>query len=224
MPRKLAIADIHGCTQSFKHLVEDVVALQSDDTLYLLGDYVDRGLDSKGTIDYIEELRRNYTIKALMGNHDLMMKNALEGGPKYDHWFKAGGEETLHSFGTTDIKKIPDCYFDFIDTLDLFYETENAFLVHAGFNFDVPFRDDTEAMLWTRNERVDLQQTHGKKVIHGHTPKAVMQIIDDIRLGADNICIDAGCVFDSKDGVPMGHLTCLDLDTMVLQFVGRIED
>ena len=223
MPRKLAVSDIHGCTQSFRSLLEDVVQLRSDDTLYLLGDYVDRGPDSKGTIDCIEELRRSYHVKALMGNHDLMMKEALAGGAKFDHWYRNGGKETLVSFGVEKIAGIPDRYFDFIDSLDLYCEEENAFLVHAGFNFDLPFREDEAAMLWTRSEVVDLQQTHGKKVIHGHTPKPVMQIINDIRLDLDNICIDAGCVFNEKGGVPMGHLTCLDLDTMQLEYIGRID-
>ncbi|WP_109831003.1 metallophosphoesterase [Reichenbachiella versicolor] len=223
MSRQLAICDVHGCTKSFRRLVEEVMQLQSDDTLYLLGDYVDRGPDSKGTIDYIEELRRHFNIKALMGNHDLMMLEALENKSKYDHWFKNGGKESLASFGTDDINKIPDSYWEFFKSLDLFYETENAFLVHAGFNFDIPFREDETAMLWTRDEHVDLQQTNGKKVIHGHTPKQVMQIIDDIRLDLDNICIDAGCVFDVKGGVSMGHLTCLDLETMKLEYIERVD-
>lgn len=217
------MCDIHGCTKTFRHLVEEVIQLQSDDTLYLLGDYVDRGPDSKGTIDYIEELRRNYNVKALMGNHDLMMLDALDSRSKYDFWFKNGGEETLASFSTNDIHQIPDSYWEFIKSLDIYREEDNAFLVHAGFNFEVPFREDEYAMLWTRSEYVDTKQTAGKKVIHGHTPKPVMQIIEDIRLDLDNIGIDAGCVFDEKGGVPMGHLTCLDLDTMTLDFIERVD-
>ena len=77
MARIFAIGDIHGCSNTFKRLLLDKIKIRKSDIIYCLGDYIDRGIDSKGVIDFILELRaEGYTIYTLRGNHEQMMLDA----------------------------------------------------------------------------------------------------------------------------------------------------
>ena len=97
--RTLAIGDIHGCLTALKTLL-DFVAPASDDRLIALGDYVDRGPDSRGVLDFLIALHASGRLVALRGNHDEMMADAHI-NPKGDHslWLACGGLETLQSYG-----------------------------------------------------------------------------------------------------------------------------
>src|SRR5215218_1348691 len=98
MPR-YAISDIHGCCKTFRYMVEEVLHLQASDQLFLLGDYIDRGPDSKGVIDFILELRaKGYRVETLMGNHEFMMLETWEDASYLPLWLRNGGDTTLASF------------------------------------------------------------------------------------------------------------------------------
>lgn len=223
MGSKYAISDIHGCLKTFRHLVEDIVQFKESDTLYLLGDYVDRGPDSKGVIDYILQLKEKHTVHTLLGNHEEMMVNCLLDHSLQESWLRYGGKETLKSFGVSDIHDIPEMYWIFINSCKYFIEEDQNLLVHAGFNFDKDPFQDFEAMLWTRSESVDLEKSKGRKVIHGHTPKSIHSIQFDLELDGPNVCIDAGCVFNLKNGIQLGQMACLNLQTYELSYVDRID-
>jgi serine/threonine protein phosphatase 1 len=79
MPNRiLAISDIHGNNKTFLDLL-DKIALTKDDELYLLGDYIDRGPDSKGVIDTIWKLMDdNYRVFCIKGNHEEMLFRGIE--------------------------------------------------------------------------------------------------------------------------------------------------
>ena len=118
--KKFAISDIHGCNITFKALLEKI-DFQKTDELYMLGDYVDRGPNSKGVIDAILELQKEgYFVKCLMGNHEEAMIKARKDMQMLYNWLEWGGRETLESFGTRIVHEIPQKYWDFMDSLDFY--------------------------------------------------------------------------------------------------------
>ena len=119
MNNRYAIGDLHGCSKTFRKLVMDVIKLQKSDVLYCLGDYVDRGPDSKGVIDFILELRENgYTVNTLRGNHDQMMMDASKNSESLKDWLRNGGSTTLKSFNVQSYEELDSKYKRF------FYETQ----------------------------------------------------------------------------------------------------
>ena len=197
--RGIAISDIHGCLKTFRALVEEKVQLMRDDTLYLLGDYIDRGPDSKGVIDYIIELQSNgYQVKCLMGNHEEMFLDALEDLSKIDFFLRNGGKQTLESYGLT-VGEMPfHSHFEFYKKLKYFIEIEDYILVHAGLNFrkSDPFLD-TDSMIWIRDwyKRMDKTYLNGRIIVHGHTPQSVKSIkkLHKNMVINQYMNIDAGC-------------------------------
>lgn len=219
---RYAISDIHGCNKTFRYLVQEVLQLKPDDQLYLLGDYIDRGPDTKGVLDFIMELQeKQYQVTTLMGNHEDMMLQALEGDEYLEHWYMNGGHQAMASFGVNDLSAIPEKYWKFLFQLDFYVELEDYLLVHAGFDFESPnpFQNQ-KAMLWIRDFKLDETYTNGKTIVHGHTPIPVFEIEDAVA-DTDNkiIDIDGGCVFKMR----MGHLTALNLDTRQLHAVRNME-
>src|SRR5262249_18437560 len=97
--RVLAIGDIHGCLRAFTTLL-DAVALQPDDRIITLGDYVDRGPDSRGVLNRLIDLHSTGRLVALRGNHDIMMLDARHS--RDPMWVACGGGTTLLSYGATD--------------------------------------------------------------------------------------------------------------------------
>src|ERR1043166_493704 len=96
--RTLAIGDIHGCLRALDLLLETVQP-QPDDVIVTLGDYVDRGPDSKTVLDRLIDLPNRCKHIALKGNHDLMMLKARDDWEEFKHWLNYGGRETLQSYG-----------------------------------------------------------------------------------------------------------------------------
>ena len=121
MKKKFAISDIHGCNITFNALLEKI-DLQKTDELYLLGDYVDRGPNSKGVIDTILELQsEGFFVKCLKGNHEDAMIKSLHDTDMLYNWFHWGGIQTLESFGTRFLDRIEDKYWDFLNNLELMF-------------------------------------------------------------------------------------------------------
>jgi serine/threonine protein phosphatase 1 len=223
--RSFAIADIHGCTLTFQSLVEKVIGLTKSDKLYLLGDYIDRGNDSKGVLDYIIKLSESgFQVHALKGNHEEMLIRAYESKANLDLWLLNGGEKTLKSFNASTIDEIPPGYIHFIKSLPYYYMTDHFIMVHAGLNFGInnPM-EDLESILWRRNFEVDLAKTNGRGVIHGHTPVSLLQIQKSI-IDFDKkhtINLDNGCVYGLSDFY--GHLCALQLDNLKIYWQANAE-
>jgi len=136
--RVFAIGDIHGCFNSFKKLIEQKIQLTKSDKLVLLGDYIDRGSQSKEVIDYIIELiEKDFDIVPLRGNHEQMLLDAFFDDGHIPIWIFNGGNETLKSFGINSLKKLETKYLDFFGSLQFFFEFEAYLLVHAGFNDEI---------------------------------------------------------------------------------------
>ena len=221
--RQFAISDIHGCLDTFKALLKTIQFSKTDE-LYLLGDYIDRGPDSKGVIDHIWHLQEEgYTVKCIVGNHELMLLQVLEEEHLLPWWSKHGGAETMLSFGQFHPSLFPKKYLDFFAGLPYFFDLDDFLLVHAGFNFaaENPF-GDTHAMAWIRAWYDDLDRDWlgNRIIIHGHTPATQ----STIRLQHQNLetlpilGIDNGCVYH-RNG--LGYLCALELGTMALTFEAR---
>ncbi len=205
--------DIHGCCLTFRTLFEKC-EIEKQDSVYLLGDYIDRGPESKQTLDYIFNLiREGYNIYPIKGNHEQMFLDSLISKENEYSWrFINGGEITLFSFKVKSPAEIPSIYLNWISSLPFYYELENYVVVHAGLNFhkDNPF-EDTDAMLWTRDRYYDKSKLN-KKIIVGHTPKP-LDIIE-VSLQDNIIYLDGGCVYHNN--TQLGNLCALELPKMKL--------
>lgn len=220
------IGDIHGCSRTLKALISQINPSKEDE-IYFLGDYIDRGLDSKGVIDYIMDLQaKEFKIFCLKGNHEEYMINAYEEevNPKrflffkmkskvLEDWLFHGGKETLASFEVEKVSDVPVEYIDWMKKLELYYELPHHIIVHAGLNFKKadPF-EDTRSMLWIREFDVIPEKIGNKKIVHGHVP--VGQDFIKESLGTNRypfIDIDNGCVYRDRDG--MGYLIAYELNS-----------
>jgi len=239
--RKIAVSDIHGCLKTFRKLLEDSIQLTREDQLFLLGDYVDRGPDSKGVLDYIMELTDNgFQLECLMGNHEQMMLNAFQDDEDIDVWLLNGGKSTLDSFGVEDVEDIPEKYFRLIRNFKYYLEIDEYILVHAGLNFLPPNNSeadsdflwkvihpfkDIKSMLWIRDwySDIDYEWLRGRIIIHGHTPvsddsiRSLLNNWDDVPV----LDIDNGCFITYQDG--MGQLCGFDLTHRKLYFHQNVE-
>ncbi|NNC94452.1 MAG: serine/threonine protein phosphatase [Chitinophagales bacterium] len=209
--KAFAISDIHGCNETFNFLLEKI-KLKKKHKLFLLGDYIDRGPDSKGVIDTILKLRKSgYNTICLKGNHDSYV-DVETGSPAWQSWMAQGGKQTLKSFGVQSFSEIDKKYRKFFKSLEYYSSHKKFYMVHAGFDFSLekPFKD-TYSMMWIRNMEYDAEKAKGKKIVHGHTPQAMKKAIKANSNGSPLINIDFGCIYKKKTG--MGYLCCYELGT-----------
>jgi serine/threonine protein phosphatase 1 len=209
MGRIFAIGDIHGCSKTFKRLLLDIIKIQKSDKIYCVGDYIDRGNDSKGVIDFILKLRgKGYQIHTLRGNHEQLIMDSVQSESKYNHWIKNGGDKTLSSFGISSYNELKPVYKTFLKRTKFFIKSGKYIFVHAGLNFEIanPFEDKL-AMLWIRDFPIDQRKLGNSIIIHGHTPKPLDFIMKQQTKSEVNI--DGGCVFKDKEG--FGNLIALNI-------------
>ncbi|MFO8000327.1 MAG: metallophosphoesterase family protein [Marinilabilia sp.] len=221
MQRTFFVGDVHGCSRTFRKMVQEEIGLSKTDVLYCIGDYIDRGPGNKEVVDFILELKnQRYQVHTLRGNHEQMLLDARQGGDALLLWMMNGGEQTLQSFGVSSVNKMEQKYLDFFSDTLFYIEGDDFIAVHAGLNFDAedPFKD-LESMFWIRGFQVDRDFLSGRLLIHGHTPIPKEQILSQPLDGAINI--DGGCVYQSLPG--MGHLVALSLEEQKF-FVVENED
>jgi serine/threonine protein phosphatase 1 len=208
-----AIGDIHG----ERDLLEDLLAslpLRDDDRLLFVGDYVDRGPDSRGVVDTLLRVQKERPCVFLLGNHESMFLSFLGwrrreyfGG---DAFLMNGGDRTLASYGFFDEEgaepksfELPKGHSQFFRKLKLFHRDGDYLFVHAGLGRDLLGEVDidyalrktrSEDLLWDRTS-VDLPHKLGVTVIYGHTPAADFSIR---RNEPFSIGIDTGAVYGGK--------------------------
>ncbi len=203
----IAIGDIHGCAQSLDALL-DRIEPSPDDHLLFVGDYIDRGPDSKGVIDRLLDLREDVPCTFLRGNHEAMMIEYLDTGA-FSLWRMNGGVSTLQSYmGNNSEINIPTAHAKFVRETKLYHETDDFFFVHAGLKPDRTIEEnlqnaDEEVLLWERGHLEASGVAWEKPVVCGHTPQP--DPIDREKL----ILIDTGCVYHMQPG--MGRLTAVYL-------------
>jgi len=197
--RHLAIGDIHGCITALTTLV-DFVELRADDTIVTLGDYVDRGPDSRAVMDFIINLGQTHQLVALRGNHEIMMLDAREKDSWLRPWLSYGGEETLQSYGGS-FDDVPDTHIDFLENkLQPYYESETHIFVHANLAPDVALADQSDAALFWQKYKDPAPHSSGKTMVCGHTAQQSGMPLSN----GHSVCIDTWAHGD-------GWLTCLEV-------------
>lgn len=202
--RTIAVGDIHGCATALKALIQSI-GPTSEDTIVTLGDYVDRGPDTRTVINELIELGKQCTLVALQGNHEEMMLEVIRDKQPPFRWLQYGGVETLDSYGFAgDMSIIPASHFDFFRSMKDYFETEDHIFLHANYNPKLPLEKQTKhALRWQKlTEFTPGPHISGKRVVVGHTHDRGGEIFDVGHL----ICIDTFCYGG-------GWLTALDVHT-----------
>lgn len=206
MSRLFAVGDIHGCLKALETLAAEV-PFRPDDVLVTLGDYVDRGPDSRGVLDWLIQRYDRGTLIPLRGNHDQMMAYAPSDPEMNNLWLSIGGVDTLRSYGTPDrigtVKDVPARHWQFLrKDCRRFYETPTHIFVHAMLDADLPLEEQSdEILMWEKWSRFHPPRPHqsGKIMICGHTSQK-----NGWPLAVEHaVCIDTWVYGD-------GWLTCLE--------------
>ncbi len=197
------VGDIHGCLDMLKRLIDKIEWNSANDRLIFIGDYIDRGEDSKSVVDFILQLKESSSlIQCLIGNHEQMFLDYLSGVDSQSSLLN-GGLSTLKSYEevrrSQDDALIPSSHLDFYSSLLSMIELEQYYIVHAGFRPNISIEDqDLNDMIWIREEFIYSNYDFGKVVIFGHTP------LNSPLIMKNKIGIDTGAVFGN-------YLTCLEL-------------
>jgi len=205
--RTLAIGDIHGCTRALDALLA-AINPRPEDLIITLGDYVDRGPDSRGAIDRLLSLAKTHRVVSLRGNHDWMMSEARTDPEVRRDWLGFGGRETLASYAAPgaegSLDDVPAEHWRFLDrTLVDWYETATHFFVHALAHSRLSLPDQPQSFLhWQKLTPAQPPHNSGKIMICGHTAQRSGVPLD---LG-HAICLDTW-VYGP------GWLTCLEIET-----------
>lgn len=214
------IGDVHGQLDKLDSLYKKIkdfrnTKLDEHITLIYVGDYIDRGPESKRVLQIIMDQVNNPfsygfdNVVALKGNHEDMMKNDR------DCWMNNGGVETLESFDKDWYEKIQsrnyslidligEDIWNFVDGLPIYYETGSIAVAHAGIDnadlkCDQHYKDE---LLWSRRLRTQPHQIY-KYTVHGHTP------MEKIKIGKFVSYIDSGAAFGEY---PLSCLYIPDVD------------
>lgn len=219
--RIYAIGDIHGELGKLKELYRGIEQDRhrgnaSEIIEIFLGDYVDRGPDSRGVIDFLCDVPPGVHRVFLKGNHEEMMLQFLDDPQAYGFWGNNGGDQTLYSYGV-DVPTyllngdLGGLHAELLDALDGTHSSFLAdlsisaaygdyFFVHAGVRPSVALEDQSvDDCLWIRDRFLTSNADWGKIIVHGHTPRAHVEVMRN-RIG-----IDTGAVFG-------GPLSCLVLE------------
>ncbi|MFQ3652059.1 MAG: metallophosphoesterase family protein, partial [Gemmataceae bacterium] len=169
--RTLVIGDIHGYRGTLETLLE-AVAPTADDRLITLGDYVDRGPDSRGVLERLITLQEQGLLTPLLGNHDEMMLQALNGDPRHARaWLMFGGLATLASYNLTldEVQQIPSTHREFLDSCLPYYETDTHLFAHATVDPHKPLSEQEPHTLRWEKLHKPIQHLSGKTLVCGHT-------------------------------------------------------
>lgn len=216
--RLFAIGDIHGCAAELAALVGGL-GLAAGDTVCFVGDYLDRGPDSKGVIDFLLNARATSSDVEwvfLKGNHEDMCLAFLgRPGQWGESWFMNGGAAAVRSYGVAAHSEaavvegaMPEAHLVFLEGLGRAHRWQDYLFVHAGIRPGVPWEQQTdEDIFWIREEF--LLHPHGlpETVVFGHTPHRNVLVHLPYKIG-----IDTGLVYG-------GALTALELPSRTLHQV-----
>jgi serine/threonine protein phosphatase 1 len=215
--RLFAIGDIHGCLRELEALVSGL-PLAAGDTVCCVGDYIDRGRDSKGVIDFLLAARTRADVRwvFLRGNHEDMCLAFLGRPGRWgESWIQNGGGAALRSYGLPERAApaaleaaMPESHLAFLESLERAYAWPGYRLVHAGIRPGLPWEQQTDQdLFWIREEFIMHPHALPETIVYGHTPSREVHVDLPYKLG-----IDTGCVYG-------GALTALELPDGVLHQV-----
>lgn len=219
MGQVFIVGDIHGCSQELEALVASL-PLRDEDRLIFLGDYIDRGLESQEVVEFLLRVKAEarYQVTFLKGNHEDMFLDFLGQPGHYGEAFlHNGGGATLRSYripqnvrGPAALAELPPEHAVFFQTLEMYVVADQVLCVHAGINPLVPLQDQqSEELLWIRQEFLANQHLLPYTVVFGHTPHRAVRFELPYKVG-----IDTGLVYGGK-------LTCLEVSEKQLYQVAK---
>ncbi|MCC2670967.1 MAG: metallophosphoesterase [Armatimonadetes bacterium] len=181
--RTFVVGDIHGHASKLRKLLPKLhERAEEGDTLIFIGDFIDRGPDSRGVIDLVIEQSLggwNGPVVGIRGNHEILMLDSLERRPRYgfDAWMQNGGLETIGSYTggrvtRTWLEAVPASHIEFLHNLKDWHEDEHGIYVHAGLKPGLqPAECDEDSWQWIRSEFIESDYAWEKVVVFGHTPQ-----------------------------------------------------
>lgn len=219
--RIYAVGDIHGRADLLIDLGKIIAADRAANPMLeaytvFLGDYIDRGLDSKSVLDVLSARSFPTPIIPLCGNHEAMLLTILDSECPMRPWLRNGGIETLHSYGV-DVSQVqteaglshalayfravfPAAHLKFLRSLRLSFTAKDYFFCHAGIRPSVCLeKQRDEDLLMIREEFLTSNKKHPKMIVHGHTP------VQEPEIKFNRINLDTGAYIS-------GRLTCLVLE------------
>jgi len=185
------IADIHGRYDLLNDAL-DAIGARSPGVIVTIGDYVNKGPDSKPVIDrLLRGVAPGWSLVTLKGNHDAMMVEALRDPAKMTPWIRKGGDATLASYGGSPAA-VPQSHIAWLDGLPLTHVDRHRLYVHAGIDAEIPLeRQDENALL---NKRYPKGFRHGFATFH--------VVHGTIAAGTDRSCMKAGPIWTRLRGKP----------------------
>jgi serine/threonine protein phosphatase 1 len=226
--RAYVIGDIHGCSALLDRMVDlisrDLEANPAGDVVTVtIGDYIDRGPDSRGALDRLARNPFPTQFIALKGNHEALFETFLSDPSVAEQWRRLGGLETLHSYRipVTELmvgknyeqaskalgKAVPEEHLEFLASLKTSMTVGRYFFCHAGVRPGIPLeRQSDEDLLWIRDEFLKSKVDFGKVIVHGHTPTERAEVLPN------RINIDTGAF-------ATGRLTCVVLENSEPRFL-----
>ena len=186
MARYIAITDIHGELHKLNSLLSKI-DIQPDDIFVFMGDYIDRGPDSKGVVDRVLEWSNHNECIYLIGSHEYALLHAKQ-DDYYDYLFwNYGGPATVKSYGGK-FDNILKTHGDFFRSLKFYHLTDKYLFIHAGINpnYSLEEQDETD-MVYIRGRFIYSKHKLPQKIIFGHTE------FSEPYIDEDKICIDLGC-------------------------------
>ncbi|MEA2993189.1 MAG: serine/threonine protein phosphatase 1 [Alphaproteobacteria bacterium] len=226
--RIYAIGDIHGRSDLVDRIAAEISRdLQADPAerclTVTIGDYIDRGPDSRGVLDRLVCNPFPTELVALKGNHEYLFETFLRDPSIADDWRRVGGLETLHSYGVAVAPLmmgknyheaaealrlvLPPAHLEFLGSLKTSLIVGKYFLCHAGVRPGVPLNQQSEEdLLWIRAPFLESKADFGKIVVHGHTPTEKPEVLPN------RINIDTAAFMT-------GRLTCAVLEAERVRFL-----
>lgn len=233
--RVYAVGDVHGRIDLLRDLERRIVAdaeaqpERCRNLLVMLGDYVDRGFDSRLVLEHLTAGPPDgFDRVLLLGNHDLWLRAFVEGEPVGDSWLRFGGDATLLSYGVPLAfdqpeearltaaqvllaERLPTTHRRLLAELELMLPMGDYLFCHAGIRPGVPIDKQVESdVIWIREPFLSWAGDCGKIVVHGHT------VEDEPIVRRNRIGIDTGACFT-------GNLTCLVLEGEARRFISTVD-
>jgi len=207
---RYVIGDVHGCSKALRSLLE-ALQLGSSDEVIFVGDYVDRGPNSRDVINQLLTLKQQCRLTTLRGNHEVMLQGVVMCDMSDATWMRSGGNATIASYGGS-ATKIPSKHLDFFQDLQRYHETSREIFVHAMYHPQQNIREQSDELTYWTHLPTPVPMPHfsGKRVYVGHSPQSGGDILRHAHLvGVDTYCFGGG------------YLTAMNLETEELTQTDR---
>jgi serine/threonine protein phosphatase 1 len=204
----ICVGDIHGELGKLKRLFSKFV-INEDDEIVFLGDYIDRGSNPRGVIDFVINLQKKYNVVCLLANHERFATESIANpnSPIVNSWVQNGGTSTMANYNW-NLDELDHVHGDWLRSLKLIHETEDHIFVHGYLRHDKDVDEqDEDSCLWGRFDAIRPHKS-GKTVVVGHT----VQYGGHTDLGY-KVCIDTGSF------KPEGYITAMIIDGNKTRFV-----